>query len=138
MYKPLQDPLITSCIDITNLDKDFAPQETKEPSAAKRIWAKVFPKPRRCWLPTGCLVSLFSFVENVKLLCFLFEFTYATKVRLNIQKLLEVLHGALPKMSLIASDFSYLPDVKVPGERAPLVSTKVHFTAYLVGTTFSS
>ncbi|CAF2076104.1 unnamed protein product [Brassica oleracea] len=28
-------------------------------------------------------------------------------------------------MSLIASDFSYLPDVKVPGKRAPLVSTKV-------------
>jgi hypothetical protein len=27
-------------------------------------------------------------------------------------------------MSLIASDFSFLPDVKVPGERAPLVSTK--------------
>lgn len=44
----------------------------------------------------------------------------------KIQKLLEVLHGALPKMSLIASDFSYLPDVKIPGERAPLVSTKVH------------
>jgi len=29
-------------------------------------------------------------------------------------------------MSLIASDFSYLPDVKLPGERAPLVSTKVY------------
>lgn len=43
-----------------------------------------------------------------------------------MQKLLEVLHGALPKMSLIASDFSYLPDVTIPGERAPLVSTKVH------------
>lgn len=42
-----------------------------------------------------------------------------------MQKLLEVLHDALPKMSLIASDFSFLPDVKVPGERAPLVSTKV-------------
>ncbi|KAF5203538.1 arginine methyltransferase NDUFAF7, partial [Thalictrum thalictroides] len=27
-------------------------------------------------------------------------------------------------MSLIASDFSYLPDVSIPGERAPLVSTK--------------
>lgn len=27
-------------------------------------------------------------------------------------------------MSLIASDFSYLPDVKILGERAPLVSTK--------------
>lgn len=43
----------------------------------------------------------------------------------NMQKLLEVLHDALPKMSLIASDFTFLPDVKVPGERAPLVSTKV-------------
>lgn len=42
-----------------------------------------------------------------------------------MQKLLEVLHDALPKMSLIASDFTFLPDVKVPGERAPLVSTKV-------------
>lgn len=31
----------------------------------------------------------------------------------------------LPKMSLIASDFSYLPDVRIPGERAPLVSIKV-------------
>ncbi|XWS22375.1 hypothetical protein CRYUN_Cryun29cG0028500 [Craigia yunnanensis] len=40
------------------------------------------------------------------------------------KKLLEVLHAALPKMSLIASDFSYLPDVKIPGERDPLVSTK--------------
>lgn len=43
----------------------------------------------------------------------------------NLQKLLQVLHGALPKMSLIASDFSYLPDVRIPGERAPLVSSKV-------------
>lgn len=42
------------------------------------------------------------------------------------QELLEVLHGALPKMSLIASDFSYLPDVRILGDRAPLVSTKVH------------
>ncbi|KAJ4841742.1 hypothetical protein Tsubulata_003028 [Turnera subulata] len=40
------------------------------------------------------------------------------------KKLLQVLHEALPKMSLIASDFSFLPDVSVPGERAPLVSTK--------------
>lgn len=43
-----------------------------------------------------------------------------------MQKLLQVVHEALPKMSLIASDFSYLPDVRIPGERAPLVSTKVH------------
>lgn len=43
----------------------------------------------------------------------------------RMQRLLEVLHEVLPKMSLIASDFSYLPDVKIPGDRAPLVSTKV-------------
>ncbi|KAI9123146.1 hypothetical protein K1719_006035 [Acacia pycnantha] len=63
-------------------------------SMVKNIWSKLYPIPRRCWLPTGCL------------------------------KFFEVLHEALPKMSLVASDFSYLPDVTVPGERAPLVSTK--------------
>lgn len=93
-YKPLQDPLIGRCMDIIDLDKDHTTRGGWATSTARNIMAKVFPKPRRCWLPTGCL------------------------------KLLEVLHGALPKMSLIASDFSYLPDVKIPGERAPLVSMK--------------
>ncbi|KAK8539441.1 hypothetical protein V6N12_043067 [Hibiscus sabdariffa] len=67
---------------------------TRQNTLVSKAWSKLFPKPRRCWLPTGCM------------------------------KLLEVLHAALPKMSLIASDFSFLPDVKIPGERAPLVSTK--------------
>ncbi|EOA38858.1 hypothetical protein CARUB_v10011212mg [Capsella rubella] len=87
LYKPLEDPLIRRCIEIVEHDDDPV-------SKPKEIWSKLFPKPRRSWLPTGCL------------------------------KLLEVLHAKLPKMSLIASDFSFLPDVKVPGERAPLVSTK--------------
>ncbi|KAL1188760.1 hypothetical protein V5N11_004287 [Cardamine amara subsp. amara] len=87
LYKPLEDPLIKRCIDVVEL-------EDEPVSRPKEIWSKLFPKPRRSWLPTGCL------------------------------KLLEVLHEKLPKMSLIASDFSFLPDVKVPGERAPLVSTK--------------
>ncbi|ESQ36437.1 hypothetical protein EUTSA_v10007628mg [Eutrema salsugineum] len=87
LYKPLEDPLIKRCIDILEHEDDPV-------SKPKEIWSKLFPKPRRSWLPTGCL------------------------------KLLEVLHEKLPKMSLIASDFSFLPDVKVPGERAPLVSTK--------------
>lgn len=88
MYQPLQDPLIHKCLEIMDWDSD------KETPISRKIWAKVIPRPRRSWLPTGCL------------------------------RLLEVLHKALPKMSLIASDFSYLPDVKVSGERAPLVSTK--------------
>lgn len=88
LYKPLEDPLIKRCVEIVELDKN------QSVSIAKSVWSKVFPKPRRCWLPTGCL------------------------------KLLEVLHEVLPRMSLIASDFSYLPDVSIPGERAPLVSTK--------------
>ncbi|KAH9649898.1 protein arginine methyltransferase NDUFAF7 [Citrus sinensis] len=91
LYKPLEDPLITRCIEIMEFDEYH---NTQRSGMLKNIWSKVFPKPRRCWLPTGCL------------------------------KLLEVLHDALPKMSLIASDFTFLPDVKVPGERAPLVSTK--------------
>ncbi|KAI3880383.1 hypothetical protein MKX03_020864 [Papaver bracteatum] len=94
IYKPLQDQLIKSCIDIIDLEKDNTTGGSRAITAARNIWSKAFPKPRRSWLPTGCM------------------------------QLLEVLHGALPKMSLIASDFSYLPDVRIPGERAPLVSTK--------------
>lgn len=90
-YKPVQDSLITSCLDILDMENLSS---GSRPTMARKIWAKILPKPRRCWLPTGCL------------------------------KLLKVLHEALPKMSLIASDFSYLPDVKIPGERAPLVSSK--------------
>ncbi|KAK6914280.1 Protein arginine methyltransferase NDUFAF7 [Dillenia turbinata] len=94
LYKPLQDPIILRCMEIMELDKNHASHGSSKPSIAKNMWSKVFPKPQRCWLPTGCL------------------------------KLLEVLHDVVPKMSLIASDFSFLPDVRIPGERAPLVSTK--------------
>ncbi|EYU32661.1 hypothetical protein ABFS82_14G034700 [Erythranthe guttata] len=94
LYKPLEDPLITSCMEILDISKDGSTRGSMAGSFAKNIWAKIFPSPRKCWLPTGSL------------------------------KLLQVLHGALPKMSLIASDFSYLPDVRIPGERAPLVSSK--------------
>ncbi|VVA28636.1 PREDICTED: DUF185-domain-containing [Prunus dulcis] len=93
LYKPLQDSLIKRCVEIIDLDKKHDSQNSAI-LKAKSVWSKVFPKPQRCWLPTGCL------------------------------KLLEVLHEVLPKMSLIASDFSYLPDVRILGERAPLVSTK--------------
>jgi hypothetical protein len=44
-----------------------------------------------------------------------------------IQQLMDTLHQALPSMSLIASDFSYLPNVSIPGDRAPLVSSKVAY-----------
>ncbi|GAB4851899.1 hypothetical protein Ancab_031298 [Ancistrocladus abbreviatus] len=92
LYKIVEDRLIRCCMEI--LDMDPNPQVKGMMFAARSIWSKIFPKPRRCWLPTGCL------------------------------KLMEALHGALPKMSMIASDFSYLPSVRIPGERAPLVSSK--------------
>lgn len=92
VYKPLQDPLITQCISITAMEDHTTGNSLV--TATRNIWSKVFPKPRRAWLPTGCL------------------------------QLLEVLHCSLPKMSLIASDFSYLPDIKIPGDRAPLVTMK--------------
>ncbi|KZV37670.1 hypothetical protein F511_32680 [Dorcoceras hygrometricum] len=94
LYKPLEDPLITSCMEVMGLPKDGITRGTFAVLSAKSLWAKLFPKPRRCWLPTGCL------------------------------KLLKVLHSALPMMSLITADFSFLPDVKIPGERAPLVASK--------------
>nr|ACN27329.1 unknown [Zea mays] len=94
VYKPLQDPLISRCVDIIGMNEDKASVSEKLTFAAKGVLSKVFPKPRRAWLPTGCL------------------------------KLMDTLHQALPSMSLIASDFSYLPDVSIPGDRAPLVSSK--------------
>ncbi|CAM8914953.1 unnamed protein product [Rhodiola kirilowii] len=97
LYKPLQNPLITRCADIVDLDGKNNSRRGPLASAARNMWAKIFPKPRRCWLPTGCL------------------------------KLMEVLHGTLPKMSLIASDFSFLPDVKIPGDRAPLGDADIFF-----------
>ncbi|CAN6447796.1 unnamed protein product [Victoria cruziana] len=93
-HKPLQDPWITSCIDIVNMNKESSYLGTKIDSASASIFAKIFPRPRKAWMPTGCL------------------------------KLFDALHWALPKMSLIACDFSYLPDVKISGDRAPLVSVK--------------
>lgn len=92
-YRPLQDRLITLCIEI--LAEDINGPVNGVTSAARSIFSKFFPKPQRCWLPTGCL------------------------------KLMEALHSSLPNMSLIASDFSYLPDVRIPGVRAPLVSAKI-------------
>ncbi|RLN25009.1 uncharacterized protein C2845_PM07G32310 [Panicum miliaceum] len=94
VYKPLQDPLISRCVEITGMNEDKASVGEKLAFAAKGVLSKVLPKPRRAWLPTGCL------------------------------KLMDTLHQALPSMSLIASDFSYLPDVSIPGDRAPLVSSK--------------
>jgi hypothetical protein len=37
-------------------------------------------------------------------------------------QLLETLHAAVPRHSLIAADFDALPDIKLPGRNAPLVS----------------
>lgn len=90
----MQDPLIKKCIDIIEGTKTDAGWGASVISAARSILSKLAPKSRRSWVPTGCL------------------------------QLLEVLHAVLPKMSLIVSDFSYLPNVGIPGERAPLVSSK--------------
>lgn len=36
--------------------KDGTTHGSRAGSVAKSIWAKIFPRPRICWLPTGCLV----------------------------------------------------------------------------------
>lgn len=57
LYKPLQDSLVTRCVEIMDLDKTKSTQSIVA-STLKSIWSKVYPKPRRCWLPTGCLVRI--------------------------------------------------------------------------------
>lgn len=126
LYKPLQDSLVTRCVEIMDLDKTKTTQSSAA-SILKSIWSKVYPKPRRCWLPTGCLVRVSWIIHKPdKQIDFYMRCWLPTVCSFFLQKLLDVLHEVLPKMSLIASDFSYLPDVKIPGERAPLVSTKVY------------
>ncbi|KAK1591239.1 hypothetical protein Q3G72_004541 [Acer saccharum] len=103
---------------------EWEKDHTQSSGKLRSIWSKVFPRPRRCWLPTGCMVrNLFDRFYTVILLVIRIQ-KRNDRNNTIMQKLLEVLHGKLPKMSLIASDFSFLPDVKIPGERAPLVSTK--------------
>lgn len=68
LYKPLQDSLIKCCVEILELDKN----DTKQSSIVSKAWSKLFPKPRRCWLPTGCMVrelfKRFVFGSKCKLL----------------------------------------------------------------------
>ncbi|GKD86976.1 hypothetical protein Tco_1358130, partial [Tanacetum coccineum] len=93
LYKSMQNPLLKNCLDILNVDKDYKPKKFKRFHFQATFGLKSF-------------LSLDN-VGYVLVLC--------NKGLYEIQKLLDALHGALPKMSLIASDFNYLPDVKVPG-----------------------
>lgn len=64
LYKPLEDPLIKRCIEIVEHEDDPV-------SKPKEVWSKLFPKPRRSWLPTGCLVRKngVHILKDVVLLC---------------------------------------------------------------------
>lgn len=64
LYKPLEDPLIESCMEILDLAKDGKPHGSRMGSIAQSFLAKVFPRPRRSWLPTGCLVRSFNNISN--------------------------------------------------------------------------
>ena len=54
VYKPLQDPLIAQCVKIIGMDNGG---QSRLIAASRHILSKVFPKPRRAWMPTGCLVG---------------------------------------------------------------------------------
>ena len=67
LYKPVEDRLISSCMEILDLEKESDGRTSA--SLVRNVWAKVFPKPRRCWLPTGCLVIMPKLIDKV---CFSF------------------------------------------------------------------
>lgn len=58
LYKPMQDSLITRCVEIMDMDKTNTTHSSAVSTTLKSVWSKVYPKPRRCWLPTGCLVRV--------------------------------------------------------------------------------
>lgn len=41
-----------------------------------------------------------------------------------LQSLLDTLHSARPNMTLLAADFSFLPEVQLEGQRAPIIASK--------------
>ncbi|KAK9138258.1 hypothetical protein Sjap_008852 [Stephania japonica] len=55
VYKPIQDPLIAHCVEIIDMDKQHKSMGKGLTSVARNIWSKVFPKPQRSWVPTGCM-----------------------------------------------------------------------------------
>lgn len=67
VYKPLQDPLVSRCVEITGINEEKVSVRDKLSLAAKGVVSKVFPKPRRAWLPTGCLVCLLNPLPLVRL-----------------------------------------------------------------------
>ncbi|KAH7302780.1 hypothetical protein KP509_23G086700 [Ceratopteris richardii] len=70
------------------------PELTSWLASMKKFFHKGFRVSRKAWIPTGCM------------------------------QLLEGLYTSHPNLSLIICDFNILPDVQVPGERAPLVAKK--------------
>lgn len=81
LYKPIEDPLIESCMEVLDLPKDGKTHGSIVGSVAKSILAKVFPRPQRCWLPTGCLVRRYS-INFTKFLQF-FQMLLFTKTTLK-------------------------------------------------------
>lgn len=99
VLQPAHDPLIQRCLQA------LYPRVQKPSYASGHSSRSMFgwfqdvlglpndaQDPLDVWLPTRCL------------------------------QLLDTLHAALPSHSLITADFDALPDIKVPGRNAPLVS----------------
>ncbi|GAX75066.1 hypothetical protein CEUSTIGMA_g2510.t1 [Chlamydomonas eustigma] len=100
LVEELSDPLIQRCLEAVYKPPTFEQRlDQKFNKLLDFILAKEGPPEAPCevlFLPTGCMT------------------------------LMETLHDVRPNHSIIAADFDYLPDVKIPGKNAPLVSEKVN------------
>ncbi|XP_024527707.1 uncharacterized protein LOC9635014 isoform X2 [Selaginella moellendorffii] len=95
-HRPVEDSLVSRCLEILGKERDGDSVDVvrKLTKSVKSIFSRVLPSPEKWWIPTGCM------------------------------ELLESLHYARPNMVMVVSDFSFLPEVKIPGRGAPLVSSK--------------
>ncbi|CAI7925100.1 unnamed protein product, partial [Closterium sp. NIES-54] len=110
VLRPISDPLIRRCLAaVLNKSPTSATASSSSNSitssggggmlarlsaSLQGLLASVVGGERVIWLPTGCL------------------------------RLLEAIYTARPHATVIAADFSLLPDVRIPGANAPLVAAK--------------
>lgn len=102
VLRPLNDDVIKKCLTLMGMIPDKSKKGQQEKDKKKTLissnplfrWIQRFLWSQVFWIPTGCLT------------------------------LFETLHYVRPNMTLIAADFSSLPDVKISGVGAPLVASK--------------
>lgn len=113
VLEPVTDPLIRRCQEAFGLEEEEDRHAAAAPAASTSWWDRLLNYAAGLEPSSGLSSSTLQSDEIVFLPTTCLHF-------------LEVLHAARPYHTLLAADFSGLPDVLLPGRNAPLVSGRAH------------